>query len=430
MHYAAPKPSYPEPNKLARVFFPPLLFWDWLKSKARKKFGAKVSRLVLPAQQAKMPPLSPAEIQFALASMGQLVDVTQHTIATYDGAELDTVEIAPKVPVIGKPEYIIHVNGNAALYRSSAKDMLDDALTLSCHVIGFDFRGTGASNGEPKTAQDLVTDVIAQVQRLITSGVDPERITLKGHSLGAGVATLAAKYFHDHGQRVNLFNGRSFASLSKVVPGLLQVAQAARKGRAIDGYSATTSTKLLRWLVRPVIKLALTMVGWEMDVASAYKKLPKTHRAYMVVKSSKADRAVRNGVGDHVFKDDAIITDYASLHRAMRSERRQQKKLLAKKERALPASYHDQDYRRKAMDDINSQRNDLSMRKMAVSEGVNGHLEPFDQLKARGYDSGKNANDYFNLFYHRAMQHHDAAQLDQNAAERASMLRRGAKSSK
>ena len=65
----------------------------------------------------------------------------------------------------------------------------------------------------PESFQDLVTDGIAQVQRVLDLGANPKNITLDGLSLGGGVADLLVAYhFHQLGKQVYLWNDRSFAT--------------------------------------------------------------------------------------------------------------------------------------------------------------------------------------------------------------------------
>lgn len=207
-------------------------------------------------------------------------------VRTHDGADLDTFEIncraTPNTDITDAP-YIVFFNGNGTLYEQTLRAALDTAQDLECNIVSFNYRGVNRSTGHPQSPQDLVTDGIAQVQRLIDMRVPAEAITLHGRSLGGAIASLTAKHFHDRGYHINIFNERSFSSLTNVVVGLIR-----RTGNS--GYRESTAGKILGWIAYPFIRFGIGLVDWEINAGDAYQSIPEEYRQHAVARSSRADR--------------------------------------------------------------------------------------------------------------------------------------------
>ncbi|CAM2961321.1 hypothetical protein [Legionella worsleiensis] len=223
--YQAPKPKFSAWQQFKfialRIVFPPVLLWDLLKTGANKLLGAFVGRFVLPAQYM----FTDDESNYSLWNDDTSCPV-KYKIITHDGAHLDTLEFQHPSQNNTEPhyqKYIINFVGNSMRYEDILYDMKQDAKTLNANVVGFNFRGVGQSKVYATSKDDLVTDGIAQVQRLLDKGVSPQNITLKGLSLGAGIASLVAHHFHQTGQPVNLFNDRSFSSITDFVVGIIRL---------------------------------------------------------------------------------------------------------------------------------------------------------------------------------------------------------------
>lgn len=82
--------------------------------------------------------------------------------------------------------------------------------------------GAGNSVGGDHSANDLFKAAYQQAMRLLDQGIFAKDITLRGLSLGGGVATLVARQLHENGHLVNLEVDRSFALVAAVVPSLLK----------------------------------------------------------------------------------------------------------------------------------------------------------------------------------------------------------------
>ena len=269
-----------------------------------------------------------------------------------------------------------------------------------CNVVGFNYRGVRDSTSAPECQDDLVTDGIAQVQRLLNQGVPPGKIHLKAHSLGGADATLVAKHFHRHGIEINLCAQSTFSSLTNFVVGQIRTLTGVRTPQGKTGHYETFLLKLLGWICKPLIKFALSLVKWEMEVGDAYKELLPTHKEYMVVRSSKARRK-ELGVA---LRDDPVIPHYASLHMDLQDERREDKAKLDKQVRkatklagslGLFAGHQAEN----AVLDLLEARKMLKIRKMEAPAGANGHNVPNENLHDRYHQ--QTASHFFRGFVQR-----------------------------
>lgn len=405
--YHAPKPKTPAKTLARRIavrcLFPPILLWDATKLLANHFGGEAVGRIVLPAQTEAVYDQYAFDAQVQAINRSDDLIVEKHNVVTHDGAQLDTLEINnnKNQGLANEKQYIVNFVGNGMCYENILEDMESDARELGCNVIGFNLRGVQQSTGKPKSKDDLVTDGIAQVQRLLDAGADPENITLKGHSLGAGVATLVADHFHRHGQKINLFNGRSFSTITNFVVGQIRTADTDYKH---NGHQETFGKKLLGYLAKPFIKFGVALVKWEIDAASAYKRLPDTHKEYMVVRSSKKRRTELG----YRLKDDPVIPHYTSLHRSLTRERRKHK---AEIDNTIKSIVTTSTYAlvnenmMKAVNNLKDARKQLKTRKMVADhEADNGHQSEMSSLKDRY--SNKSANNHFRSFFKRVHAHH------------------------
>ena len=255
-----------------------------------------IGKLVLPAQWREPTTLSEGTLS-RYADRNRLV-VQGGYVGTHDGATLDSIEIKPQDEAskpLSEQYYIVKFNGNGMQYQDALINYANDANRLNVSVIGFNYRGVGNSKKSPGTFQDLVTDGIAQVQRLLDKGVNSRKITLDGLSLGGGVATLVAAHFHKIGQPVYLWNDRSFASISKAAAGMV-----APESDGIFGNACGSSLETSSWSL-------MAPAGWDADVAKAYNSIPAEYKGHMYV-----GKASERSVGD------GVIAHRASLHKGVK----------------------------------------------------------------------------------------------------------------
>jgi len=289
LSYQAPNP-YPQPSK---SFFATLFTWS--SPSLMESSSESIGKIILPAQS-RLP---------QIITQGNILDIEHHYgvkidggfITTHDAAELDTIEITPEQTLetpIHQKRFVIKFNGNGGQYQDLIDMYAEDANTLGYTVIGFNFRGVGESKKTPTVFQDLITDGIAEVQRLIDNGVNPENILLDGHSLGGGVATKVAEHFHGLKARVSLWNDRSFATLTKAAAGILAPTLPGILDDAVQTSFASTT-----WSV-------LESTGWNVDAASAYKRIPGKYKSYIVV--------------DNTQSRDGVISQQASLDETVKKD--------------------------------------------------------------------------------------------------------------
>ena len=355
-----------------RCIFPPILLWDLFALIVNKLAGSAVGGIILPAQNIDSMRYGNFHSNDIKIFDTNLITHTKHTVITHDGAELDTFEIT-HMSQINKPaveqQYIINMVGNGSAYEQHISEMQDNAHALGCNVVGFNYRGVSQSTSRATSANDLVTDGIAQVQRLLDQGVLPEHITLKGHSLGAGIGSLVAAHFHEQSQAI--FNDRSFSSLTNVVVGFIRTGFALGNKDA-TGHSETLGRKLLGWLAKPFIMLALALTGWEMNADEAFKSIPEENREYIVARTRRTERT-------ETVIDDLIISHYASMHLALKDERLAKKAALQGDEAGLAQA-----------------KGKFSERKM-VSD-FNDHNTHCDSLNDLHNRTGKSATIFFREF--------------------------------
>lgn len=394
--YNAPKPKYSRwewfKSIAVRIVFPPVLLWDFIKLVANKSLGERVGKIILPAQTSNFDSNIDKDIEYAREPH---LSYTKYQVKTHDGAVLDTLEIQHVSqndenidPQYQK--YLINFVGNADCYENNFYDMRNDAKALETNVVGFNLRGVSQSTGKAKSRDDLVTDGIAQVQRLLDKGVSPQNITLKGHSLGGAVSTLVAQHFHQSGQPINLFNSRSFSTLTNVLVGDIRLK---RNEYGKKGHQESFGRKVLGGLLKPFIKFGIVLVKWEMNAGRAYKSIPDTHKDYIVVRSSK------DGIVDHT------LPHSSSVHKYLTSERRKQKAAIDKQIKAFDSTAPQRLLNNGlSREELVKARDKFKARKMKpITPGVNGHNENLENLYNR---QGVNAQTFFHNFFNRAIEDH------------------------
>ena len=106
-----------------------------------------------------------------------------------------------------------------------------------------------------------------------------------------------AKHFHDLGMRVNLFNDRSFSSVSSAGTRILA------EGRVRESMVELLETSTYSSVV---------IADWAINAADAYNAIPANCKGYMYVDAKCEDN-----------KGDGVIPHKASLHKALEGVRGQ-----------------------------------------------------------------------------------------------------------
>jgi len=299
--------SYDAPNPYSLALsLPSWLRWLAFSSQSTSLSSSissseSIGRVILPAQT-----LTPAEIDFMqlyeLAAQYDL-NIEHGDVNTHDQATLKTIQITPNRQ-LKQPEnerrYVVKFVGNMTQYEQMLNTFIPEAANLNATIVGFNFRGVGHSTKTPQLFQDLVTDGIAQVNRLLQNGVNPENITIDGISLGGAIATMVAAYFHQHGIRVYLFNDRSLSRISAAAAGML--APTFRWPFGDIAFSSTETTT----------RVVLKATGWQENLAAAYHSIPAQYKTHMYVAKASEESA-----------GDGVIAHPASLHVGVKKDEKE-----------------------------------------------------------------------------------------------------------
>lgn len=181
-------------------------------------------------------------------------------VKTSDYSILDTAEIYHEETNLLSPHVIVFC-GNFYSYDVMIPTLKKMAEENKWKVIVFDYPNVRNSTGLVLSQNVLINAGIAQVNRLLQSGVKAENITLYGLSLGGGIASLVASYFHQlkSPEKVYLLNDRSFSSTGRM---------------SMNWYGVT----LGQYLLSPI----LYFINWDINAGKAFNKIPDTHKLLFV----------------------------------------------------------------------------------------------------------------------------------------------------
>lgn len=184
-------------------------------------------------------------------------------IQTVDGVKLFGVKVfhpAQREVRLKDQKWVIHLSGNFEIFQRG-KEAFSDGLTIAmrngANFMHFNYRGTGGSEGLPKSAQDLYFDVAAMVQSLLDQGVKPENIMVEGLSMGGALGTVVVSEYHKKGIGIKFMNNRSFSTV----------------GSFID-YYANRMHCLIK-CIAPIAKCLLSSHDWWIDPQSRLEMLKK-----------------------------------------------------------------------------------------------------------------------------------------------------------
>lgn len=107
-------------------------------------------------------------------------------------------------------------------FSGNAQDSMElEPFDEKQNYVFWNYPGVGDSLGTVNSSHDLFEAGYQQVKRLIDQEIKASSITLRGLSLGGGIATQVARRLQAEGYPVNLTVDRSFSRLSSVVPALI-----------------------------------------------------------------------------------------------------------------------------------------------------------------------------------------------------------------
>ncbi|WED42979.1 alpha/beta hydrolase family protein [Legionella cardiaca] len=246
------------------------------------------------------------------------------TLETADRARLESVEVSTeqeKSKPIEERKFLISCMARNQNYMYWLKDFHVSAKNIGCTVVSFNYRGLDYSTGRAWTHDDIVNDTLAQAQRLMELGVKPENIAFEGMSFGGAIATISAAKMHDNGFKVHLFNERSYRSLVRLMIGYIMPRSDSNPWNPLN-WLKYLAVGLAYITVAPVIRLA----GWHIDAASAWDRIPYTHKSYAVA---------RNHKNPEQYDDDEFVHDSYSSIASLMDQRREEVKQKHKKGKEL-----------------------------------------------------------------------------------------------
>jgi hypothetical protein len=132
--------------------------------------------------------INPASFGFA-AQQAQPLETKTADGLTIRGWHIGSVRFGPVLAHAPLVDLFFCGNGGN---RSDRSDTFRRLIGLGPHVVCFDYRGYGDSEGSPDE-EGLACDARAAWDYLVRQGVKPEQIVLHGESLGAAVAVRLAQ---------------------------------------------------------------------------------------------------------------------------------------------------------------------------------------------------------------------------------------------
>ncbi len=198
---------------------------------------------------------------------------------TQDGSILDSLAVSvseSKTP-ISERKYVINCIEREQNYINWIKDATQVAKKTDATVILFNYRGIDESRGVIWTQDNLVTDAVSQVQRLLALGVKAQNITLEGNCLGGAIATIAAAHLHEQGYPVKLYSLRSFQSIRSFLIGYFMPVTL-QSSSVLNQVKYTVAT-MIATLLSPLLYLG----GWSLNAKAAWDLIPQKDKDYGVV---------------------------------------------------------------------------------------------------------------------------------------------------
>ena len=227
------------------------------------------------------------------------------SLQTADDAVLDSIEFSCteeyKKPM-SQRKFVIMCLANGQNYIDWIKDYHFTAKEIGCTVIGFNYRGIDYSQGMIWTEDNMISDAMAQVRRLVSLGANPANIGIEGMCLGGTIATLTCALAHDRQLKVKLFNERGYRSIPRALAGVFLPRV---------GSSLWNPINWLRYLLAAIVYVVSTpfigLAGWYMDAGSRWDRIPSTDKGYAVVRNF-------NDSDPNAPKEDGIVEDsWASI---------------------------------------------------------------------------------------------------------------------
>lgn len=298
------------------------------------------------------------------------------TLESRDGAVLDSAEIAAPGECEKKYKdrtFVITCMPRSNNFTAWLKCHRIYANAIGTTYVSFNYRGVERSRGLIINQNYMISDALAQAERLLALGVKPENIGFQGECFGAAIATMAAAKMHQNGHRVKLFNTRSYQSLPKLM--LYKILP--EKGASI--YEPLNWIRYLAGGLFIIIGIPiLKITKWDMDVTTAYDSIPTEYKGFLAAKN-----------------DPIVEGSHASMY-SMVKERRKKLQEAVKNKTAIPEEIAEL----KSLMDIKQHKFELNHHKSPKK--INTHTCPLQMLNSR--NGCGNARDYQIRFFRQAFQ--------------------------
>lgn len=221
---------------------------------AKYVFGWGVGRLILLSQNTILKPHKNS------SELGE----NEYIVHAKNGATLHSQKFWPN-PEKNADTYIIYCCPNAESFTENKGELQTFANTFNRCVVGFDYPNVGRSTGWIYSETQLVEAVLAQITNLHEAGIPLKNIALYGLSIGGAAATMVPEQ-----DDTSLINDRSLSDMSYTIAGLLLP----------NAKWAVYPGVVLAALLRPL----LYALHWEMDVVTAWEKIPMNRKHLIVSK--------------------------------------------------------------------------------------------------------------------------------------------------
>lgn len=377
-----------------RIIFPPLLIWDGLKFAISSLLSKKLTEsIILTAIKSRINNKDSFIIHLKDKTNSESLKllIFERLNVFADNRKMDTLEIKNIVEKDLPKEnqrYLLYFPGNNSCYENDINHLIDSAINIGCNVIGFNYYEDIEKNTIIENpVKDVIINGIAQVQRLLDSGIYPENILLEGYSLGGGIAALITKHFHDKKIPINLFLDRTFSDVDTFVDGYIRRKEFHEITNSSGNYYKTGHKEgipniLLSFLLKPLINFGIAVTSWEIKTANSYLSIPDKNKDYMFIRTSSK---IRN---DKTI-DDNVITHHASLHNdtSVKEDRKLKK---ARLNDIIDNDRIDKDLKDKS---IKAKEYFRARKMMTTDESKNGHGETNRNELKNHY--GMNANQFF-----------------------------------
>ncbi|OGV27304.1 MAG: hypothetical protein A3F18_06765 [Legionellales bacterium RIFCSPHIGHO2_12_FULL_37_14] len=246
------------------------------------------------------------------------------TLRTPYGATLESVEIRPPdftSENIKTRKFIVSCMPRSNNYQKWLKQFRILSNETGATIIGFNYRGTGNSEGIVYNQKCMRQDALAEVGYLLSLGVKPENIALMGECVGANIATEVAGSLQENDIKVKLFSSRSFRSTSSLLEGRIHPTKQDKPYNPLT-WLKWLGVALCKFILEPFLYLA----DWDLNIDKAFSAINVKDRDFLNVRSSKGPAKDKAR-----FRDDAMVPHKIASIYSLVKEKNQEPNVQAHK---------------------------------------------------------------------------------------------------